>query len=237
MAQTIDLPEPTQAPAANASADDLLSQLAGEEIDKLLAEAEIEKPSAVAAAPETTAPEATAVESQTLTEIAAAAPEPVVPSLPAEPAPSAQPEAAPSKQGHAEAAVSAELDELFKELSSDATIASPPPAAPAPVAPKPSAPPAAAPVATAPAQPKAPDQPTSNQERAALDAIEETEHDASDQPDAPASLPIYLKPLEWLNLPLSFVPEPARDLVGKVAIISFVNALSVIVYLLVFHRR
>src|SRR2546423_6074349 len=44
MGQAVDLPDPSEIPAAPAtSADDLLSQLAGEEIDRLLAEAEVEK--------------------------------------------------------------------------------------------------------------------------------------------------------------------------------------------------
>ena len=49
---TVDLPDPSEAsatPAPAASADDLLSQLAGDEIDRLLAEAEVEKGSAAPA--------------------------------------------------------------------------------------------------------------------------------------------------------------------------------------------
>src|SRR5690242_8797016 len=43
---TVDLPDPGEMPAAPmSSADDLLSQMAGEEIDRLLAEADVEKPS------------------------------------------------------------------------------------------------------------------------------------------------------------------------------------------------
>src|SRR5258706_162577 len=43
---TIDLPDPSHhsTPAAGPSADDLLAQLAGEEIDRLLAEADVERP-------------------------------------------------------------------------------------------------------------------------------------------------------------------------------------------------
>src|SRR3954464_1012368 len=41
---TVDLPDPSEMPAAPmSSADDLLSQMAGDEIDRLLAEAEGEK--------------------------------------------------------------------------------------------------------------------------------------------------------------------------------------------------
>jgi hypothetical protein len=51
----VDLPDPTEQPPAGGNADDLLSQLAGDEIDRLLGEAEVEKaaqpPAADAAAP------------------------------------------------------------------------------------------------------------------------------------------------------------------------------------------
>src|SRR3954447_13218635 len=47
----VDLPDPTQElPAAGANADDLLSQLAGDEIDRLLGEAEVDKAAADEAA-------------------------------------------------------------------------------------------------------------------------------------------------------------------------------------------
>ena len=51
MAQTIDLPEAKADAAAPANADDLLSQLAGEEIDRRLAEDEVEKTRVRAAPP------------------------------------------------------------------------------------------------------------------------------------------------------------------------------------------
>ena len=46
MGQVVDLPDPlhNDAPAAGPGVDDLLAQLAGEEIDRLLAEADIERP-------------------------------------------------------------------------------------------------------------------------------------------------------------------------------------------------
>ena len=46
----VDLPDPTQTPPAGANADDLLSQLAGDEIDRLLGEAEVDKAAADEAA-------------------------------------------------------------------------------------------------------------------------------------------------------------------------------------------
>jgi hypothetical protein len=53
--------------------------------------------------------------------------------------------------------------------------------------------------------------------------------------DAPPKLPLYLRPLEWLNLPLAFFPNDARDAVGKVAIVTLVNALAILLYVLIFR--
>src|SRR5437762_13293359 len=53
----VELPDPlTKTPAPATSADDLLSQLAGEEIDRLLKEAEVEPAPSSAAAVEQAAP-------------------------------------------------------------------------------------------------------------------------------------------------------------------------------------
>ena len=231
MAQAIDLPEALPDTAPQANADDLLSQLAGEEIDRLLAEAEVEKPPAGAEhAPEASAP-------QPLSEVAAAAPQPAV----TEPAATAIP--ATGNTPHKEA-ITAELDELFKELNDNAATDDPnaavaefdaipeADAAPEATAAVVSAPhPAIAPAPVA----KLPEQPTTKQEQAALK--EDTAADSHDDVDESASLPIYLKPLEWLNMPLQLVPEPARDLVGKVAIVTFMNAVAVLAYLVVFRRH
>ena len=49
-------------------------------------------------------------------------------------------------------------------------------------------------------------------------------------------LPAYLRPLEWLNAPLDALPGSAREAVGKVAILALVNALAVLLYVLIFGR-
>src|SRR3954469_4113502 len=78
MGQAVDLPDPLEPPAASAapdlsSADDLLSQLAGEEIDRLLAEAEVEKTDAppVEHAPPVQPPVASAAPEATAATVAA----------------------------------------------------------------------------------------------------------------------------------------------------------------------
>ena len=53
--------------------------------------------------------------------------------------------------------------------------------------------------------------------------------------DGSPRLPLYLRPLEWINFPLSRCPEDARDAVGKVAIVTLVNALAILLYVLIFR--
>ena len=49
-------------------------------------------------------------------------------------------------------------------------------------------------------------------------------------------LPVYLRPLEWINAPLMMFPEAAREVLGKVAILTLANALAVILYVVIFRR-
>ena len=53
--------------------------------------------------------------------------------------------------------------------------------------------------------------------------------------DGSPRLPLYLRPLEWVNFPLSRCTEDARDAVGKVAIVTLVNALAILLYVLIFR--
>ncbi|MBC7782533.1 MAG: hypothetical protein H7144_01735 [Burkholderiales bacterium] len=54
-------------------------------------------------------------------------------------------------------------------------------------------------------------------------------HIASEPPAA------IVKPLEWLNAPFSAVPEAARDVLGQVGIITLINALAVLLYVIIFR--
>jgi hypothetical protein len=55
--------------------------------------------------------------------------------------------------------------------------------------------------------------------------------------NADGSLPFYLKPLEWLNAPLDACPEAVRGVVGKVALLTLFNAAAVLVYVIVFRKH
>jgi len=138
----VQLPEPATPPAdVSVNADDLLSKLAGDEVEKLLSDADV-------------APPATAASAAAGATSSAAIETPAPPAAPA--VASSEPVGTDSaRPGAAEAAVQAELDTLFNELTAGegkASTAAPPaqPAVPAtldaPAQPKP-------PVSEAPAEP------------------------------------------------------------------------------------
>jgi hypothetical protein len=221
----VDLPKTAErVPAPLASADDLLSQLAGAEIDRMLAAAEPKQDS---------------------------------PPEPSGPPASEMREATQSAQD----AYAAEVDQLFKHLNAPSEQ---PPVAPAAVS-EPAAP-AAAPTAAeaapeiiptenvatpdAPAPPPAPPNldpprafsapvavPIPHAEIAApqpitvAQAIESAVQQVKQQR---ASL--LVRVLELINLPLERCPDAARDLVGKLAILTFMNAIGVLLYIALFRR-
>jgi hypothetical protein len=74
-------------------------------------------------------------------------------------------------------------------------------------------------------------------ERAALSEAAPTPDDRENVLDMAAPLPIYLRPLEWLNAPLASCPERLRETLGKVAIVTLVNAIAVLAYVLMFRRQ
>jgi hypothetical protein len=51
------------------------------------------------------------------------------------------------------------------------------------------------------------------------------------------SLPIYLKPLLWMNAPLASASPAVRAVLGKVGILTFVNALLVLAYVVFFRKH
>jgi hypothetical protein len=246
---TVDLPDPMQSPAAPATAgtDDLLAQLAGDEIERLLAETETERPGA---APSAAAPVDAAAASRTARE--AIAPEP----LPASPAAAVNASGSPIAPD-AKANLTTQLDELFESLNG----AAPAPAASAAAAPALSAPaavpepPAAAPAPAArasdgPAKPidtgsssaelKALGEPIAATDSAAVAAdvaalVEKIADTPESDEDARPSLLVRL--LEFINSPLSSCSDPVRQAVGKIAIATLLNAIAVLVYTLVFRHR
>lgn len=51
------------------------------------------------------------------------------------------------------------------------------------------------------------------------------------------STPILVRVLEWINSPLSGFSEGVREMLGKVAIVTMLNATAVLVYVLVFRKH
>jgi hypothetical protein len=203
MGQATVLPDPldeaasSTATTAIASADDLLSQLAGEEIDRLLAESEAERAAVAEPAPAAALAPVPPVEAHPAN---GPADDVIAATLAAAPAPAPEPIPGP---------VAAPLEA----------------AAPAPQVLAPPAPPVAAPEP----EPEV----TAGAERIAL-----ADEIIVESPlEEPSALPLYLKPLEWLNAPLQACPETLREVIGKVAIVTLVNAVAVLAYVLLFRKH
>lgn len=56
-------------------------------------------------------------------------------------------------------------------------------------------------------------------------------------PQDPDHLPIYLKPLIWINAPLDSCPPVIRPMLGKVGIVTLLNALAVLTYVIFFRKH
>ena len=291
-ASRIELPDPLEAsPAAAGETDDLLSQLAGEEIDRLLAASDVEREPAPVSPPPATSPLAASPAS-------AAAPAPIPPQSarqvqPAHAAGSIKPAetrvAAPSgppvrKLAAADVAVAADLDAAFEQQTKGVyrPAASPTrPAAPRPPAEDfagaiavattaaraaPASPPvpkafegqnasapatvsapadagvtlAAAGVVSAPAASAAgvfeAEASIAASERAALD-LPSPELDLQQaMPDA-SSGPRRVRLLQRLAAPLAALPDALHDAAGKIAILTLINAVAILAYVVIFRRH
>jgi hypothetical protein len=166
-----DLPDPLDSPqpADGLSADDLLSKLAGDEIDRMLAEdggdgaAMPAPPGAVAAA---------AVEPLVTT---------AVPTIAVQPA-----------------AAAVDLDDVLNTADAERTAL--------------------------------------HQQAIAVDASP-TQIDLGDSAETRRRLPLILRPLVWINAPLDPWPERLRDVIGKIGVMTLINALAVIAYVLLFRHH
>jgi len=265
-----DLPDPLEESpdTTGPSADDLLAQMADEEIDRLLDEAELERPPVVSK-------DEPAVAAATPVEQAATAEE-------AQPAAAARPAVDPVASRAAAHALDEEtaaaIDDLLEKnavAEAAAEAAGAAQATPAPqsrasvvhesksaevarrlddlfMAPSESEPPApttaaAAAKAARTAAPVDPADQTGALERqvltaevlsaadGALETAEPKTAAADDEEDQ--RLPWYLRPLEWINAPVARCSQSARDLIGKAAIMTLVNALLVLIYVLFIRRH
>lgn len=60
---------------------------------------------------------------------------------------------------------------------------------------------------------------------------------ADPEPSNPGPPPLYLKPLIWINAPLDNCPVVIRQMLGKVGIVTLLNALAVLTYVLFFRKH
>ncbi len=275
----VDLPDPldTPPPASASSTDDLLAQLAGEEIDRLLADAEGRSAREDTAAPTVPDPfgaefadgfsPAPAPPSHYLQDVTDPAEREAllarseatdVEAELAEVAPADRIEADLSRQLGAvldeiEAGDGAQKVKAAPEASpfSTALSASEAPAdaampdallqvseaAPIIVAASALAPPADA--EEMPAEELSVDRETSTEEREGLSAaaLQGEALVESRLAEEAEQLPIYLRPLEWLNAPLEACPEGVREAIGKIAVVTLFNAVAVLLYVVIFRRH
>ena len=105
-----------------------------------------------------------------------------------------------------------------------------------PVAPAPAAAAAPAPAATpAPAVNAAAEAETVLEAPSAV--IDEDEVDLDAEPAEQFQTPLLVRVLEWINAPLSGLSDAAREAVGKVALVTTLNAVAVLTYVLLFRRH
>lgn len=57
-----------------------------------------------------------------------------------------------------------------------------------------------------------------------------------EEPDS-GETPLYLKPLVWINAPLNSSPALVRQILGKVGLVTLVNALAVLTYVIFFRKH
>jgi hypothetical protein len=268
----VDLPDPLDDhanPAGAAGGDDLLSQLAGDEIDRLLGETEegaeepalssgkraeepdleedLPSPAAHAKAdeapeaPEADAPEASAREPEAsgldalFSQIAAGERAPVPADEPNQAETPGDPVEAKAEEADAPsdaAALDASLaDAAGRTLEDEDALPAGRDEATTEKAPEPP-----------PTERDEADGETTSAERSALAAEAESAVEAElaeglEELEKEPPLPLLLRPLEWLNAPLAFLPEPARNALGKVAIVTLFNALAVLAYVLIFRKH
>ena len=256
----IDLPDPlnSSTPTPAPGVDDLLAQLAGEEIDRLLAEADVERPAPPAVLvitpeglqppPTATAPPPAPISNASAVALAPSAVDPA--QIAPEPSPAAPPPppAAPLAQADVEeldARVAQELNSLFTELDSEK---------PAPPAAKPAPPPAAnapdsatetAVAAVLAAAAPTPSDPVAQAAELEKQMLSKTLMDALGSPaevqnatsGKSINLSFLLKPLEWINAPLAACSDALREALGKVAIMTLFNALAILLYVLFLRKH
>jgi hypothetical protein len=237
----LDVPATPSKPstAVGPSADDLLAQMAGDEIDRMLADADAPRPSepapvtqhqpSAAGSPAETAINGLEKQLDDLFEQLGGSDKPAAAAQqPAEPRPT-------SPVAPAEDAVAAATPPVVVSSPSgpDQPQTSPPAAAPAQA----SAPPPAEEASSAQERQALVQSPAPSAEAAAgaaapsAPAAAEVAAEGEDEP-----LPWYLRPLEWISAPAQGWSDRARQLVGKIAILTAANAVAILIYVLLFRK-
>jgi hypothetical protein len=222
---TADLPDPlATSPAGPASTDDLLAQLAGEEIERLLAETDtvvLPQP------PETPAPAPTLQPASASTSAT-----PTIAEAPTPAKAASAPSAAPGED---------ELEALFTQLDelNPGTMpsAGKPAAAPSTALGSTEEPSAADALAAEMAEDAAQHARPMSLKGAAAEAgpngFTSTETESVETSDSPS---IFVRLLAAFSAPLDSCPDHIRDLVGKIAILTMLNAMCVLAYVIFFRR-
>ena len=264
---TVDLPDPldpadvlgtpaSDGPGAPAS-DELMAQLAGDEIDRLLAEAEEDRGGGAGASPAVSSGERSDARASDVP----------VPA-PAEDAVDAVQQASAAITEEAVASLDAELEDLFKQIQTDpqaaksieptrvdapvdpvATAGVEAPQEPVDVAQNDTPITSHAPVEQASAPSAAVVAPVLSAPVLSAHAVsapssqfnEQVELKLDELPAVPLRRSllgrVLIKPLEWVNFPLADADASIRITIGKIAILTLFNAIAVIVYVLVFRGR
>jgi hypothetical protein len=62
------------------------------------------------------------------------------------------------------------------------------------------------------------------------------ELDAEADAQASSHVPLLVRVLEWVNSPLGNLSDRVREALGKVALVTTMNAVAVLTYVLIFRR-
>ncbi len=235
-------PPTSSTTAAAPDTDELLSQLAGDEIDRLLADAEVQRPAPVVPAP--AVPTAQPVTAKPALSDPATPPQVAASDVEVDPllAQVYQDPAAAVDQ------LNAQLDDLFAALTTNdpaaGAVDSAHFAAPAPETAD--APAIALPALEMPDLCEVQSLPlpalenvagVSSAESAGILGADGPAEAALEQPWQGAALPWWLRPLEWINAPFAALSISARQLLGKIALATLLHAVAVLLYVLVLHRQ
>jgi hypothetical protein len=191
--------------------DDLLAQLAGEEVDRLLAEAEVSQTPTPEIIDHVDEQEAAALTSM-LEESAQKELEQI--DRGEKPAAEAAPSDTPTAEAGAQEDVSSQLDQLFAALTTSKKEQEPEP------------PPPAAPVA--PSRAETENAAVATEEKAALEEEVVQAQESSMPPEN--SLAWWVRPLEWINIPFASLSQKTKEKMGWIGVQTIIFALLILAY-------